>query len=117
MVENYACTTCGRGFSRKSSAIRHVDTVEKGYADVLPYAAYVAGLRSGLRLPPQYAPTYKKRRQRKVQEALIDKLVEKFLEEMAGDAWKDPVTRNAGLALIQMRIMHEQGQSFDSWYL
>lgn len=63
---NWACTRCGKSFSRRFSASRHVNTVHQGYASYVPWTEYLAGRTTGLYLPgepprqgtPKRIPTY-----------------------------------------------------------
>jgi hypothetical protein len=83
MAQNYACTKCGRSFSRKSSAVRHINNVESGQATVVPYPAYVAGLQTHLYLPPLPRPTYATKRDPPKKTSLSDLFLEKCMEELA----------------------------------
>lgn len=79
---NWACSACGRGFGRRSSAKRHVNTVHRGYASYLSWTDYVAGRGIGLYPPgepprkgtPEYKPTYSER--------MMDTMHEGFFNEM-----------------------------------
>ena len=77
---NWACTSCGNSFGRKSSAKRHVNRVHQGFASYVPWTEYMAGRRTGLYLPgepptqgtPKRVPTYFERMEDIRNEAFFD---------------------------------------------
>jgi hypothetical protein len=84
MASNYSCTECGRGFSRKSSAKRHVKTVEKSSsATVIPTPQYNSELRSSIRLPPVGIPSYKKEPVKEPN--LLERVIKRFLDVLADE--------------------------------
>jgi hypothetical protein len=109
MANSYACTKCGRGFSRKSSAIRHVNKVETGHADVVPFSQYVAGIPLGLYLPSiSKPPTYKKNITQPTQaEVFMNKVIDVFMEKLAEAAWQDINMRKLLYSFIMQRNMEK----------
>jgi hypothetical protein len=63
-IPNYVCVACGRGFTTKSAAKRHVMNVEKGFAYIVTEAQHRAALITGAIPPPaqieKIRPTKKK---------------------------------------------------------
>lgn len=56
---NWSCTFCGRTFSRRSSAQRHIDNynIHEGLGHAVPYAEYSIGIREG-KYWPQSIPRF-----------------------------------------------------------
>lgn len=56
---NWCCTFCGRTFTRRSSAQRHIDNynIHQGLGQAVPYTEYSMGLRQG-KYWPQSIPRF-----------------------------------------------------------
>src|SRR5262245_47577837 len=85
-MTSYSCTACGRSFTRKSSAIRHVNKLEDWGTEVMPNGVYQAQLTSGIIPPPVAPPSYTKKLDEDpditttAYEKLIDKLLDRLID-------------------------------------
>lgn len=110
---NYACAKCGRTFGRKSSAVRHARTIEKGAQTILPYPSYAAGLARGLHIPPLPRPQYGK----SMQETLADTYLVELAKKVAEKAISDPATEKTVKSMIFngfMRIQKREAKNDES---
>jgi hypothetical protein len=74
MTSNWACAACGRGFTRKSSAKRHVDNVHHGFASYVTWSDYLSGRTLGY-YPPGEPP---KRGTPKQPRSPVDQAIDAF---------------------------------------
>ena len=124
-MAGYSCTACGRSFTRKSSAIRHINKLEDGGTEVLPNGVYQAQLTAGMIPPPVPPPTYTKKLDggldngdldiiKKAFEKRIDKLLDRVIDRaLDRTGFVSNVEKYYGLLLEREEEMDKAGR--EAW--
>lgn len=86
---NWTCTSCGRTFSRRFSAQRHIDNynIHNGLGQAVPYAEYSLGIREG-KYWPQSMPRFNR-----AEHSFLDKAFDKIAAEVENNIVRDIAKR------------------------
>ena len=111
--KNWVCMACGRSFTRKYSAQRHINDVESGQSSICRKDQYELGVRSGALVPRSYRPTYRKN-DVTLGELLKQKLKEKVADMLAEDVFRNPQDRQLVISMFMAEFIQKNTQSNSS---
>ncbi len=104
---------CGRSFTRKYSAQRHVNDTASGHSSICGKDQYDLGIKTGALIPRSYRPTFRKNDVNLV-DRLEQELKEKLADKLADDVLRDPQSRKLLTAMFMGKFVQEQAKSNDS---
>jgi hypothetical protein len=104
---------CGRGFTRKYSAQRHVKDVESGRSNICRKDQYEMGVRSGTIVPRSYRPTYRKN-DVSLADLFKQKLKEKLADTLADDVLRNPQDRQRVSSMFMAESIQKTTRSNSS---